>query len=287
MTSSVPIPLIEQTEQDQAHIWTPEAVNGVFLFKARFLHFAYKKHVHEEFGIGVIEQGAEKFQYQGAVHFAPASSVVTVNPDILHDGAAATDSGFQYRMAYVPPAFVQEILSEVSENTASLRYFPTPVTFDPDLSRRLLYALRLLEHPSGSILEAQSCFFQAITGLFLHHAQPRHSSKHLLSNPGVIRHACEFIRARVAENISLDEIAREVGVSRFYFLRLFKASTGLSPHAYLLMRRLELAKHLIQQGKTLAQAAYDAGFADQSHLTRHFKAAYGFTPGQFQHAMHT
>ncbi len=48
-----------------------------------------------------------------------------------------------------------------------------------------------------------------------------------------------------------------------------------------MMRRLELAKHLIQQGKTLAQAAYDAGFADQSHLPRHFKAAYGFTPVNF------
>ncbi len=47
----------------------------------------------------------------------------------------------------------------------------------------------------------------------------------------------------------------EVGVSRFYFLRLFKTSLGLSPHAYLMMRRLELAKHLIQQGETLAQAA--------------------------------
>ncbi len=81
--------------------------------------------------------------------------------------------------------------------------------------------------------------------------QPRYSPKHVANNP---------------------------------FLRLFKASTGLSPHAYLMMRRLELAKHLIQQGKTLAQAAYDAGFADQSHLPRHFKAAYGFTPGQFQHA---
>jgi AraC-like DNA-binding protein len=77
---------------------------------------------------------------------------------------------------------------------------------------------------------------------------------------------------------SLDEIAREVGVSRFYFLRLFKASTGLSPHAYLMMRRLELAKHLIQQGKTLAQAAYDAGFADQSHLTRHFNSCVWIYP---------
>ncbi|GAK60066.1 transcriptional regulator, AraC family [Candidatus Vecturithrix granuli] len=286
MALSVPIAPIEQTEHDQARIWMPEAVNGIFLLKARFLHFAYKKHVHEEFGIGVIEQGAEKFEYQGEMHVAPASSVVTVNPEILHDGAAATDSGFQYRMAYVPAVFVQELLSEVFENTASLRYFSTPVTFDPDLSRRLLYALRLLEQNPDSILEAQSCFFQTTVDLFLRHTYPHHSSKNLLSNPAVIRHACEFIRARVTENISLDEIAREVGVSRFYFLRLFKASTGLSPHAYLMMRRLELAKHLIQQGKTLAQAAYNAGFADQSHLTRHFKAAYGFTPGQFQHAIH-
>ncbi|MDY0094470.1 MAG: AraC family transcriptional regulator [Candidatus Vecturithrix sp.] len=284
MTPSVLIAPREQTQHDRAQIWTPEAVKDVFLLKARFLHFAYKKHVHEEFGIGVIEQGAEKFEYQGEMHIAPTAAIVTVNPDILHDGAAASENGFQYRMAYVPVMFVQEILSEFS--TTALRYFPSPVTFNSKISRRLLYALRSLEQQSGSILEAQTCFFQAIADLFLSHAQPRYSPTHVVNNPAVIRHACEFIRTRVADNLSLDEIAREVGVSRFYFLRLFKASTGLSPHAYLMMRRLELAKHLIQQGKTLAQAAYDAGFADQSHLTRHFKAAYGFTPGQFQHAIH-
>ena len=262
----------------------PEALNGLFLLKARFLHFAYKKHVHEEFGIGVIEQGTEKFQYQGETHFAPAKSIITVNPDIIHDGSAATEHGYQYRMAYVQRTFVQEVLSEFLRHPASLGYFSTPVTFDPDISRRLLYALRLFEQSSNK-LEAQSVFLQTLADLFVRHAQPHVFPKPVSTHPGVIRKACELIHARVAENISLDDIASEVGVSRFYFLRLFKTSTGLSPHAYLMMRRLELAKHLIQQGEPLAQAAYGAGFADQSHMTRHFKSAYGFTPGQFQHAI--
>lgn len=270
---------------DQAYIWTPEALEGVFLLKARFLRFAYKKHVHEEFGIGVIEQGTEKFEYQGETHFAPTKSIITVNPDIIHDGSAATEHGYQYRMVYVPPAFVQELLSEFLNHSAPLGYFSTPVTFDADISQRLLYALRLLENPSSNRLEAQSVFLHTLADLFVRHAQPHLFTKSVSAHPGVIRKACELIHAKVMENISLDEIAKEVGVSRFYFLRLFKTSLGLSPHAYLMMRRLELAKHLIQQGETLAQAAYDAGFADQSHMTRHFKSAYGFTPGQFQHAI--
>lgn len=272
-------------QPDQAHIWTPETFDGLFLLKARFLHFAYKKHVHEEFGIGVIEQGTEKFQYQGETHFAPASSIITVNPNIIHDGSAATEHGYQYRMAYVQRAFIEGILSEFLSHPASLGYFSTPVTFDADISRRLLYALRLLEQPSPSRLETQSVFLHTLADLFVRHARPHVFPKPVAAHPGVIRKACELIHARVAENISLDDIASEVGVSRFYFLRLFKTSIGLSPHAYLMMRRLELAKHLIQQGESLAQAAYGAGFADQSHMTRHFKSAYGFTPGQFQHAI--
>ena len=213
--------------------------------------------------------------------------MITVNPDMIHDGEAATKTGYQYRVAYVQADLIREFLREASSTTASsLRYFSKPVTFDPDISQRLLYALRLFDRPHKptNLLEAQSTFLQALADLFTRYAQPQYSPSRPGSNPGIIRRAREFMQDRISENLSLDDIAAAAGVSRFYFLRLFKASTGLSPHAYLVMRRLELAKALIRQGFSLAHAAYESGFADQSHMTRRFKAAYGFTPGQYQQA---
>ena len=87
------------------------------------------------------------------------------------------------------------------------------------------------------------------------------------------------------EAISLENIAGAVGLSRFHFLRLFKETTGLPPHAYLIQRRVELARQSIEKGSPLADAAIEAGFADQSHLTRRFKAVYGVTPGEYRKAV--
>ena len=270
-------------EQDRSQIWTPESLKGLFLFKAQFKEFVFSKHVHEEFGIGVIEMGAQKFSYRGEMHFAPQQAMITVNPDMIHDGETATVNGYQYRVVYVHPELAQELLQEFSGPT--MRYFKSPVTFDPEISQRLLYALRLLDQHPEERLEAQSCLFQAVADLFLRHAEPRRSPLPLQHNPAFVRKAFEFIHSHLDDDFSLDEIARSVGVSRFHFLRQFKAATGLSPHAYLFLRRLELAKRLIRQGFSLSQAAYEAGFADQSHMTRRFKSAYGFTPGQYRKAV--
>ncbi len=272
-------------KKDRAQLWKPKAFQGVSLFKAQFKHFSYSKHTHEEFAFGVIEYGVEKFYYQGGIHFAPPQAVLTVNPDEVHDGQAATERGFQYRMVYIYPEMIQELLKEFSGINPAFHYFPEPIIYDPDISRRLLYALKAFEQEDKMLLEAQACFAQVLADLFTRHARPHQSSNQTKHNPAVIRRASEFIHAHIAENLSLEEIAQEVGVSRFHFLRLFKTTTGLAPHAYLLQRRVELAKALIEQGRPLVEASHDAGFADQSHMTRRFKAAYGITPGQYQKAL--
>ena len=85
--------------------------------------------------------------------------------------------------------------------------------------------------------------------------------------------------------LGLAALAAEAGLSRFQFLRGFARDTGLPPHAYLIQRRLSLARHLIAQGTALADAAAGAGFADQSHMTRAFVRAFGVTPAQYAGAV--
>jgi AraC-like DNA-binding protein len=63
--------------------------------------------------------------------------------------------------------------------------------------------------------------------------------------------------------------------------RGFRAHFGTSPHRYLVGRRLHRVKTAIAEGMPLAEAAAEAGFADQSHMTRHFKARFGLTPGRY------
>jgi AraC-like DNA-binding protein len=208
-----------------------------------------------------------------------------VNPDEIHTGETATNTGYQYRMAYIPREIIQELLHAVYGVEDALAYFKHIVTCDTALSQRLLYTFRLLEENFSDLLHAQLCFFQAITDLFCRYAQPQYTPRLFKSHPAMIRKAREFIHAMAPANISLEDIADMAGMSRFHFLRLFKATTGFSPYAYLIQRRVEIAKMLIESGSSLAQAALEAGFSDQSHMTRRFKATYGVTPGQYRQAL--
>ncbi len=84
------------------------------------------------------------------------------------------------------------------------------------------------------------------------------------------------------QDISLAGLAAESGLSPFHLIRVFKAQTGFTPHRYLSQVRVRRAEQLIRQGVDLADTAYEVGFADQSHLNRHFKGIAGITPGAYR-----
>ena len=92
----------------------------------------------------------------------------------------------------------------------------------------------------------------------------------------------DFIEASLVEDIRLSELAAIAGLSKFHFSRLFKQTFNLTPHQYVVQRRIERAANMLQQGEqTILQVAHCLGFVDQSHFTRTFKKVKGVTPKQF------
>jgi AraC family transcriptional regulator len=98
--------------------------------------------------------------------------------------------------------------------------------------------------------------------------------------PPVVAAINRFVAAHLHERISIDELADVAGQTRSHFPRLFRRTLGVSPHQYVMRLRLRRAKMLIAQGCALAEAADEAGFSDQSHLTNWLRRIYGTTPGQ-------
>lgn len=91
--------------------------------------------------------------------------------------------------------------------------------------------------------------------------------------------AIDYIQAYLDQNIKLADLAQAVGMSQYYFCRLFKQSMGITPHQYLVRQRVEKAKHLLLQKElSIAEVALQVGFTHQSHLNRHFKRLLGITP---------
>lgn len=91
----------------------------------------------------------------------------------------------------------------------------------------------------------------------------------------------QHIEQHLGQPLALAELAELAGLSMWRFATVFRQQVGVSPHRYICRLRVERAQALIRDGMPAATAASEAGFYDQSHLSRHFKSIYGMTPGQY------
>jgi transcriptional regulator of acetoin/glycerol metabolism len=101
--------------------------------------------------------------------------------------------------------------------------------------------------------------------------------------PGTMRRVREHVEAHLSESMDLAELAAIAGLSVYHFARAFKQTAGVTPHHYLVHRRIERAQEMLARSELpLSEIALAVGFSDQSHLARHFRQTLGVTPGQFR-----
>lgn len=264
-----------------ATLWRPRQDADVSLFKASFTSFAYERHTHDEYAIGVIDSGVQSFSHKGNSYKAPPMSIITVNPDEVHDGESLLSDGYIYRMMYVGLPYLHDIFGEDFERKG-FHGFKAPIADNPEIACRLGQAFHCIESGRGDMDELLS---PVLFDLFSRHAAPCPPASAMDDGEKSIRLTKKHIRENSATQLTLDELADMAGLSKFHFIRLFKKQNGLTPHAYLMRQRVLLARKAMEEGHSPAEAAFQAGFADQSHLTRKFKAVFGVTPGSFVRAL--
>ncbi|WP_315807840.1 AraC family transcriptional regulator [Pseudomonas sp. C9-3] len=267
---------------ERTRFWRAQELGGVELLHARYIEQVFSPHVHEGFAFVMIEQGAQRFHHRGAEHFAPAGSVVLINPDEVHTGSKADEAGWRYRGFYPELGQVSGVLEELELGKGGTPSFDASVVNDPELVQALFAAHRLVDS-DATVLQRQTCWREALLLLFQRHG--RIPEAPLAGNePLAVARARELLGSRLMEPPSLEELAAAVGLSPFHFARVFRKATGLPPHAWLKQRRLEQARALLKQGCMPVNVAMQLGFADQSHLSRQFKQAYGVGPGEYRQA---
>jgi len=272
---------------ETARYWRHAAVPGVDLLRARFLTHRYNRHAHETFTLGLIEAGLEEFEYGGSLLRAGRGAVALLNPEIVHTGQAAGPAGWSYRVLYPAVDVVTAVAAELGwpRGTPS---FPETVVYD-ERSARLLLAAHVAAE-CGDRLASSSLLAAALAGLLRTHARPgpgalppaprRRATRRAAS--GAVAAVRDLLSGRLTDPPSLDDLALATGMSPFALLRAFRDETGLPPHAYLNQLRVRLARRLLDGGVAPALVAAEAGFADQAHLTRHFKRVVGVPPGAYQ-----
>lgn len=250
--------------------------------RASYITQTFPRHFHEDFPLGVVEQGALGFYYHGANVVAPAGSINLANPGDVHTGQAAAEMGWTYRMFYFDCACLHAIAAELGGNSRDLPFFAHGVLDDPALAQQICDLHLTVESASSEQLEIESRLLAVLANLIMRHAAMRPALRRIAENHQAVKRAREYLETHYAENVSLEQLAQIAYLSPFHLVRLFHQEVGLPPHVYLTQVRVNHAKTLLAHGYPITDVAFDVGFVDQAHLHKRFKRIVGITPGQYR-----
>jgi AraC-like DNA-binding protein len=250
---------------------------GLERIEAFFEGHAYDAHRHDTYALGLTLAGVQSFDYRGARFDSTGGMAIALHPDEVHNGRAGRAGGFVYRMLYVAPSLIAEALGA---RARSLPFVRSVVSADPGLIAALRLALGDLERGPEE-LEADHVIVAIADALLaLDPAAARRPPSPACA--AAVDRARQFLDASFDRQVRSEELEMVAGLDRYTLARHFRSRLGTSPYRYLVLRRLDAARALLRAGETLADAAAASGFADQSHMTRQFKRAYGLPPGRWR-----
>ena len=270
--------------RDWARYWRADGV-PVEAMHAHFTSHVYHRHSHESYSFGLTETGAQAFTCRNGRHVSGTGMVMAFNPDDPHDGHAAGDGGFTYRMVHIWPEFFASLIGAARP----LPLFRSPVLDDPVTARSLRRLHLALTGPETELERYER--LTATARLLVRHSSARGTvSDHDGVAGSELRVAArirELVHERyAAADLTSADLAAAAGCSRYAAYRAFHQVYGLAPSEYARQLRVRAARRLLARDVPPAAAAAEAGFADQAHLTRWFRRFYGVTPGAYRSAMH-
>jgi AraC family transcriptional regulator len=226
--------------------------------------------------------------YEGVKrHRPPPAGSVSVVP-------AGTPSRWRWRgtkgslHVYLEPGLVAQVAAEAFELDPARATVPPLDGLQLPQLRAAMGAVdaELTAGGAGGRLAAESLANVLAVHLIRHILAPRRSERRRdgVLPRGRLRAVVAYIEEHLDTGPTLEQMAAVARISPYHFARQFKAATGLPPHQYVIARRVERAKQLLEPGTdlSLAEVAARAGFSDQSQFSHHFRRLVGVTPGQFQ-----
>jgi AraC-like DNA-binding protein len=250
------------------------AAHGIERAEVYLSTCAFEPHRHDTYAVGVTTAGVQTFRYRGSRRVCLPGQLHVLHPDETHDGAAGTDDGFGYRILYIAPELVRDAL-----DGRELPFVADPVQTPTPVAHAVAALLADIDETITDLAAAgiAATVADALVAL----GDTRRAAPRATIDLPAVERVRDHLAAHAWEPTPAAVLERIAGIDRFTIARQFRRAFGTSPDRYRTLRRLELARAAIESGLPLARAAADAGFADQSHMTRQFKRTYGLTPARW------
>ncbi|MBB2943634.1 AraC-like DNA-binding protein [Actinoplanes lutulentus] len=254
----------------QIDAWRPPLDGVVEVLHARFGEHGYPMHAHDAWTVLLVDDGAVRYDLDRHERGAYGDLVTLLPPKVPHNGTAAGPRGFRKRVLYLEPHLLPQRLIGASVDT--------PAITDRTLHRLVSSVHRVLRTQEEAAAEALLAV--ALERLRTHLGDPAAPSAPTRDAAHGLR---DLLEEHIVEGLPLSAASAQLHFDPAHLVRSFRREFGMSPHQYLISRRVDLARRMIVAGHPLRAAATDAGFYDQPHLTRHFKRILGVPPSHFTH----
>jgi AraC-like DNA-binding protein len=240
----------------------------------------YGRHAHSTFSIGAVTGGRSTYLNGETLSHISAGAVVVINPEVVHACNPAADEPWSYRMFYIDTQWLAKLQQDLGFSAdEGFRPFEQTLTWERDLFAGLNGLYELLVDPRETALRKESAavayFTKLQQSLNPAPADGREPNQRLAR-------AAVFIDENYTRALKLEEICAAADLSPSYLIRAFRERYGMTPHAYLVNRRIEFSRAQLRRGHAIADVAAEAGFADQAHLQRAFRQFVAATPGQYR-----
>jgi AraC-like DNA-binding protein len=269
-----------RSREGEEAVWYVAGRNDVGLLRARYVRQSFPRHTHDCFVVCVNERGAHASWYAGRTVIIPERAIAVVPPGEVHTGYSVPGSPWHYRAMYPSAELIAALASEVGLPAQSTPTFPGLCLSDANLADAFVRTHRQCETTLDP-LECEGSVADILMAVLERHATGAKRLVDALPPDRAVARAIEHIQDCYARRITLNGVAEAAGISRYAVLRAFRRMVGIPPYAFVTQVRIEHAKHLLRAGVGIAAVSQRVGFADQSHLTRHFKRLMGVTPGVF------
>ena len=275
-TDAIPV-----TEREKTVFWRARRFRDMECMAATFVTHEFAPHAHDTFSIGAIEAGCQLSTIRGERESTGPGALYLLNPGETHDGAPGIVSGYRYRMIYPEIELLTDILEDVTGRTVhGTPSFSRQLLLDAELALEFQRAHRLVEEDRDQLL-AEEAMYGVLARMFARYGSAILSPPAHGGRTGVSR-ARDYIAANFSSEIGLEELGGVAGLSRAHLIRAFRREFFITPHAFQTDMRIRHARRMLRDGRTPSDVAMECGFADQAHLTRHFKARTGVTPAVFR-----
>lgn len=259
-----------------------KSLKGFDILTCSAMEWSFPPHLHEQYCIWINSAGGEWLQYKGTTDILEPGGFGIVNPGEIHANKGVGGRGRRLQTLYIDAEVMNNKAVELGGKGGAAPGFSRQICRDPELFN----LLRMLHHTLESdadVMELEVLYTRIVSMLLIRHGDERlNICGRIQGEAGRAARVIEYMSDHLIDNITLQELADISNCTSYHLIRLFKKETGISPHAYLVQKRIETAKRLLSNGSSIVNAAQDAGFTDQAHFTRKFKQSYGITPGEYR-----